>query len=83
MVWSGVVLSALLVTAFARIPTDPRSDVVGSIKPPIYTDWGNWGAAVYCDPGTYVETIRLRYQAPQGSGDDTAVNRVALTCKYV
>ena len=81
MILSGVVLSALLVTVSAQVFS--RSDVVGSIKPPVHTNWGSWGTPIYCNPGTFVETISLRRESPQGSGDDTAVNRVALTCKYV
>ena len=42
--------------------------------------WGTWGEPVYCPPGTYVRGMSQRVESNQGSGDDTALNSVALYC---
>lgn len=38
--------------------------------------WGQWSAPVKTKPGYALNAVRLRIEAPQGSGDDTAVNNV-------
>ena len=79
MLSSGVVLSALLVTVSSYL--FERNDVVGSIKPPTHTHFGVWKRPIYCDYGTFVESMTLENEPSQGRGDDTAVNRIQLLCK--
>jgi hypothetical protein len=43
-------------------------------------NWGTWGCADFCPPGSYVYGIDLKSEVPQGSGDDTAVNAISGWC---
>ena len=52
------------------------------IEPGGYTtlDKGNWGHWDHCSEGHHVMGMNLRIEAKQGSGDDTALNAIRLTC---
>eukprot|EP00091_Calanus_sinicus_P008241 TRINITY_DN20059_c0_g1_i1.p1 TRINITY_DN20059_c0_g1~~TRINITY_DN20059_c0_g1_i1.p1 ORF type:complete len:101 (+),score=8.94 TRINITY_DN20059_c0_g1_i1:128-430(+) len=44
--------------------------------------WGSFGTrATFCPDGSFVYGYRVRSEAPQGSGDDTALNDIELYCK--
>jgi len=40
--------------------------------------WGDWGKEVVVPAGCYINRIRVRYEAPIGSGDDTALNGIEI-----
>jgi len=42
--------------------------------------WGDWGVLGQCPLGEYAYGYRLRSQAPQGGGDNTALNDIELYC---
>lgn len=42
--------------------------------------WGDWGNAEYCPQGERAIGFKLKTEGPQGSGDDTALNGIALKC---
>eukprot|EP01084_Bolivina_argentea_P048071 88582_1 len=51
------------------------------------TDWGEWEYCSHTNPYDYdsklnlfVRAFKIKYESPQGSGDDTALNAVELTC---
>ena len=41
-------------------------------------NWGNWHGDVVAPNGCYVDGICVRYEAPIGSGDDTALNGIQM-----
>lgn len=57
-----------------------RNDFVGTITSNNGAAWGSWGEAVFCPAGTYIAGMAQRVEASQGSGDDTALNTVAIYC---
>lgn len=65
-------------TAFAQ--TIFRTDVVGYSPSDNGGPWGDWSQIYYCPPGTWATAFAQRVEAPQGSGDDTGLNSVALYC---
>lgn len=40
--------------------------------------WGGWGQDVTVPDGCYINGVRVRYEAPIGSGDDTAMNGIQI-----
>lgn len=42
--------------------------------------WGSWSAVSYCPTGTWGSGYRMRIESDQGSGDDTSLNAVRMTC---
>lgn len=44
------------------------------------TKWGTWGKYWRCPPKMYAREIRLRSEANQGGGDDTATNGIQIIC---
>ena len=48
--------------------------------PPWATPWGTWGQVAWCPTGTAICGVNTRMEAPQGVGDDTALNGVAFAC---
>lgn len=42
--------------------------------------WGTWRQADMCLPGTYARAVAVRVESNRGSGDDTALNGIALWC---
>lgn len=42
--------------------------------------WGDWRGRVGCEAGEAVCGIQIQYEAPQGVGDDTAMNGIRLHC---
>ncbi len=51
-----------------------------SIAAPNAQPWGAWSPIVFCPPGSYVNGYSMRVEAPQGRGDDTALNAITLYC---
>jgi len=47
-----------------------------------HTDFGTWRDIVSCKPGFAVTGLATRVEARQGSGDDTAMNGLAVMCTY-
>jgi hypothetical protein len=43
-------------------------------------NWGSWSAYKYCPAGSYAIGYKMRVEGRQGSGDDTGLNAVELTC---
>ena len=70
---------ALVVTVSSHIPQ--RNDTVGTIKPPTHTHWGKWKTPVFCNYGTFADTIIISREPPVGDGDGTAVNKIRLECR--
>lgn len=75
----GYVVMSLL-TAYVTCAVTSRSDEVSVITPQVNTDWGVYGNATYCNPGTYAVGFNLRTVQNLVEEDDTAVNRIWLTC---
>lgn len=50
------------------------------IQPDSNTAWGSWNTETSCPSGTAVCGVNTRVESQQGSGDDTALNGVALAC---
>ncbi|XP_046634277.1 vitelline membrane outer layer protein 1 homolog [Daphnia pulicaria] len=44
------------------------------------TFWGDWGAVDFCPLGERAVGFSLKTEKPQGDGDDTALNGIALRC---
>jgi hypothetical protein len=65
-------------TAFGQ---SVRNDQVGRYKSGNGGSWGGWTLPVYCPPGSWAAGYTMRVEPPQGSGDDTALNAVALYCR--
>jgi hypothetical protein len=42
--------------------------------------WGDWGKVEYCPKGLRTIGFKLKTERPQGDGDDTALNGIALKC---
>lgn len=57
-----------------------RPDVVTSLKPDKGGFWGIWTNVKYCPEGSWASGFGQRVEPQQGSGDDTALNSVALIC---
>ena len=72
---------ALVVTVSSQIPQ--RNDTVGTFKPPTHTHWGKWKTPVFCNYGTFADAIIISREPPLDDGDDTAVNKIRLECRYV
>lgn len=60
--------------------TTPRADVTADLAP-ADGSWGTWRKTVYCPPGEYAVSYKMRVEGSQGSGDDTSLNSVQLECK--
>jgi Vitelline membrane outer layer protein I (VOMI) len=46
-----------------------------------YGSWGECGGCpTYCPAGSFAYSMRLKSEASQGSGDDTALNAISLGC---
>lgn len=43
--------------------------------------WGNWGAEEFCPAGSYAAGMAVKYEQPQGRGDDSAANALQLICR--
>lgn len=56
-----------------------RSDVVGTARLNEGL-WGDWTQTRYCPEGSRAVGYRLRGEVPQGSGDDSALNAIELSC---
>ncbi|MCU0664167.1 MAG: hypothetical protein MUC50_17795 [Myxococcota bacterium] len=50
------------------------------IQAPGGTPWGQPGTMTYCEAGTAVCGVRVRFEGRQGSDDDTAMNGLSLLC---
>jgi hypothetical protein len=44
--------------------------------------WGNWGLVERCPPWGAIIGAYARVESPRGSGDDTAMNALRVTCDY-
>ena len=42
--------------------------------------WGNWSEIVKCTANNVICGLRVQIEAPQGIGDDTALNNVDFHC---
>lgn len=47
------------------------------------TNWGDWQEWKRCRDGQFVHAVNLKYEQRQHSGDDTALNAIALFCKNI
>lgn len=52
----------------------------GHIQAPGGMTWGDWGPWVFCPRRTAVCGLSIRFEDPQGDGDDTAMNGLRLHC---
>ncbi|ULT82000.1 hypothetical protein L3Y34_011751 [Caenorhabditis briggsae] len=50
------------------------------LKSPRTTNWGDWKNWEDCPDGTYAYAAKHKVEDPQGKGDDTGLNAVALFC---
>ena len=51
-----------------------------SLTPITAIYWGEWGKVEYCPKGLRTIGFKLKTERPQGDGDDTALNGIALKC---
>lgn len=80
---STIIITGLLgfLPLLPALAQNVRNDQVGMLEAPNATPWGSWTRAVYCPPGSWAAGYTMRVEPPQGSGDDTALNAVALYCR--
>jgi hypothetical protein len=64
-------------TAFAQTV---RNDQVAARSASNGGPWGSWTNTAFCPANTWAAGYTMRVEASQGSGDDTALNAVALYC---
>jgi hypothetical protein len=58
-----------------------RGDFVNTTITPSEGFWGNWGQCFeWCHSGSYALFAKLKSETPRGSGDDTGLNAIELTC---
>lgn len=58
-----------------------RGDFVNVTLTPSEGFWGNWGQCFeWCDAGSFASYAKLKSETPRGSGDDTGLNAIELTC---
>ncbi len=77
---SGLAFSiiASTLTATASFITRPAGKY--SWSAPNALPWGQWSNKFSCPVGSYVGGYSMRVEPPQGRGDDTALNAIALHC---
>lgn len=75
-IFSVVVMGSLssFAFAFSYLPSFPGN------YPSTDGFWGDWGYVERCPVGQHVDGYSLKSEEPQGNGDDTALNGVALHC---
>ncbi len=87
-IFAQVLRNLTLVAAFtaAGVPSTSlaqeafRNDQTGSAVSGNGGNWGGWTTATYCPPGSWASGYAMRVEPSVGSGDDTALNAVALYC---
>jgi hypothetical protein len=79
--------TAIAFLAISGMPTtvkaqvDFRTDQVANAISGNGGRWGSWTRPTYCPPGTWAGGYTMRVEPSLGSGDDTALNAVALYCR--
>src|SRR5688572_18456529 len=63
-------------TAFVSV----RDDYVDDIFFDGPYGWFDAGEGLFCEPGSFAQGFRLSVEPDQGSGDDTALNGISLSC---
>jgi hypothetical protein len=58
-----------------------RNDQVGVLESGNGGAWGEWTRPVYCPSGSWATGYAMKVESSLGSGDDTALNSVALYCR--
>ena len=85
MLQIGVVITALLIAKSDGQQTSRETSDVSSVYLILrdnLTDSGEWKTAVYCNNGTFVESMSLQV-VKRNNKNYAAVNRIRLTCKLV
>ena len=85
MLQIGVVITALLIAKSDGQQTSRQTSDVSSVHLILrdnLTDSGEWKTAVYCNNGTFVESMSLQV-VKRNNTNYAAVNRIQLTCKLV
>ncbi|MBV6622418.1 MAG: hypothetical protein KI793_05590 [Rivularia sp. (in: Bacteria)] len=59
-----------------------RNDKTRRVTSGIGGSWGSWSRPVYCPSGSYAAGYTMRVEPSIGRGDDTALNAIALYCRY-
>lgn len=54
--------------------------VVRWIESPRLTNWGDWKAEEMCPPNSWVSAMDLKIEPDQGTGDDSGLNGIKLSC---
>jgi hypothetical protein len=81
-VWIASGLAVSVITSTLTATAAPIYSGIGGVSftAPNGQPWGQWSKIVYCPTGSYVGGYSMRVEPPQGRGDDTALNAVALYC---
>lgn len=57
---------------------NPRQKLWAGAHPGI---WGTWDAGQSCPNGYYINWMQMKFEKKQGSGDDSAANRLRFRCR--
>ena len=85
MLQIGVIIPALLMAMPDGQQTSRETSDVSSVSLTLrnnLTDLGEWKTAVYCNNGTFVESMSLQV-VKRNNTNNAAVNRIRLTYKLV